>query len=186
MLKENLEMLKGKVREIARARRQEEVEATKYVLDTIIAGDIWLDPNYRANLAQLSTALPRPQREALYEESRKKDSLSTAAMNLIPVLGLGSWKQRDAVGAVLINLSGIMGVLPLVPALGLHPVIACLAIAAGSSFFYHANGSHFWVVVKINDLSMKEGYALVSFGSALGSIAGMVVVFIMSLFLKAS
>jgi len=80
-------------------------------------------------------------------------------------------------------LTGSAIILPLVPSLGIHPVIACLSIAAGSSFFYHANASHFWVVVKSNDLSMKEGYALVSVGSAIGSVTAITVVWIMSFFL---
>ena len=80
-------------------------------------------------------------------------------------------------------LTGSAIILPLMPALGLHPVIATLAIAAGSSFFYHANASHFWVVCKMNDLEMKEGLALVSVGSAIGSIAGGIAVWIMSMFL---
>lgn len=82
----------------------------------------------------------------------------------------------------LITGSAIM--LPLMPSLGLTPVITTLAIAAGSSFFYHANGSHFWVVLKSNgNLPMREGYDLVSIPAALGSIAAMAVVFIMSLFI---
>lgn len=81
-------------------------------------------------------------------------------------------------------LTGSAIVLPLMPALGLSPVIATLAIAAGSSFFYHANASHFWVVLKANgDLPMKQGYELVSVGTAIGSIAAMAVVWIMSLFI---
>lgn len=80
-------------------------------------------------------------------------------------------------------LTGSAIILPLLPSLGIHPVIGTLAIAAGSSFFYHANASHFWVVVKSNDLSMKEGYAMVSVGSAIGSAAAIVVVWIMSFFL---
>lgn len=80
-------------------------------------------------------------------------------------------------------LTGSAIILPLLPSLGIHPVIGTLAIAAGSSFFYHANASHFWVVVKSNDLSMKEGYALVSVGSALGSVAAIMAVWIMSMFL---
>ncbi|NLY35784.1 MAG: GntP family permease [Tissierellia bacterium] len=80
-------------------------------------------------------------------------------------------------------LTGSAIVLPLMPSLGLSPVIAALAIAAGSSFFYHANASHFWVVLKANnDLPMREGYDLVSIPSALGSIAAMAVVWGMSLF----
>ncbi|KGK85056.1 hypothetical protein DP73_18725 [Desulfosporosinus sp. HMP52] len=80
-------------------------------------------------------------------------------------------------------LTGSAIILPLLPSLGIHPVIGTLAIAAGSSFFYHANASHFWVVVKSNDLSMKEGYALVSVGSAIGSVAAILAVWAMSFFL---
>jgi len=81
-------------------------------------------------------------------------------------------------------LTGSAIVLPLMPSLGLSPVIATLAIAAGSSFFYHANASHFWVVLKANgDLPMREGYDVVSIPTALGSMAAMVVVWGMSLFI---
>lgn len=81
-------------------------------------------------------------------------------------------------------LTGSAIVLPLMPSLGLTPVIAALAIAAGSSFFYHANASHFWVVLKSNgDLPMRQGFDLVSIPTALGSMAAMVAVFVMSLFI---
>lgn len=80
-------------------------------------------------------------------------------------------------------LTGSAIILPLMPSLGLSPVIAALAIAAGSSFFYHANASHFWVVLKANDdLPMRQGYDLVSIPSALGSMAAMLVVWGLSLF----
>ncbi|WP_313756063.1 GntP family permease [Tissierella sp.] len=90
-------------------------------------------------------------------------------------------------GSATVSLmTGSAIVLPLMPSLGLSPVIAALAIAAGSSFFYHANASHFWVVLKSNDdLSMKEGYDLVSIPSALGSLAAMGVVWILSIFIHA-
>lgn len=90
-------------------------------------------------------------------------------------------------GSATVSLiTGSAIILPLMPSLGLSPVIAALAIAAGSSFFYHANASHFWVVLKANgNLPMKEGYDLVSIPSALGSIAAMAVVFIMSIFIHA-
>lgn len=88
-------------------------------------------------------------------------------------------------GSATVSLiTGSAIILPLMPSLGLSPVIATLAIAAGSSFFYHANASHFWVVLKANDdLPMSEGYELVSVGTAIGSLAAMAVVFIMSLFI---
>lgn len=80
-------------------------------------------------------------------------------------------------------LTGSAIILPLMPSLGLTPVIATLAIAAGASFFYHPNGSHFWVVVKSNGLPMKQGYDVVSIPTALGSIAAFITVWIMSLFI---
>lgn len=87
-------------------------------------------------------------------------------------------------GSATVSLTtGSAIILPLLPSLGLSPVIATLAIAAGSSFCYHANASHFWVVVKSNDLSMDEGYGLVTAGTGLGSIAAFIVVWIMSMFI---
>lgn len=81
-------------------------------------------------------------------------------------------------------LTGSAIVLPLMPSLGLTPVIAALSIAAGSSFFYHANASHFWVVLKSNgDLPMREGFDLVSIPTAIGSMAAMAVVWGLSLFI---
>lgn len=80
-------------------------------------------------------------------------------------------------------LTGSAIILPLMPSLGLSPVMATLAIAAGSSFFYHTNASHFWVVLKSNDLPMKEGFQVVSIPTALGSLAAFAVVWAMSAFL---
>lgn len=80
-------------------------------------------------------------------------------------------------------LTGSAIILPLLGPLGLSPVIATLAIAAGSSFFYHANASHFWVVVKTNDLDMKQGFAVVSVASALGSIAAGLAVWVLNMFI---
>ena len=110
-----------------------------------------------------------------------------AATPLPPVLipFLVSVALSVATGSATVSLiigSGI--ILPLMPALGLHPVIATLSIAAGSSFFYHLNASHFWVVLKSNgDLPAKQGFDLVAIPSALGSMAAMVVVWAMSLFI---
>lgn len=80
-------------------------------------------------------------------------------------------------------LTGSAIILPLMPALGLSPVMATLAIAAGSSFFYHTNASHFWVVLKSNNLPMKEGFQVCSIPTALGSIAAFIAVWIMSVVL---
>lgn len=89
-------------------------------------------------------------------------------------------------GSATVSLTtGSAIILPLMPALGLHPAIAVLAIAAGSSFFYHANTSHFWVVCRSNDIDMKEGLTLCSAGTAIGSVAAFIAVWIMSIFVTA-
>lgn len=80
-------------------------------------------------------------------------------------------------------LTGSAIILPLLPSLGLSPVMATLAVAAGSSFFYHTNASHFWVVVRANDLPMKEGFDVCSIPTAIGSVAAFIVVWGMSIVL---
>ena len=83
----------------------------------------------------------------------------------------------------LITGSAIM--YPLLPFLGLHPVVVALALTAGASFAYHVNASHYWVVVRSANLTMREGFFNVTGGTAIGSLAAMVVVFIMSLIIQA-
>jgi len=86
-------------------------------------------------------------------------------------------------GSATVSLiTGSMIMLPFMPYLGLHPVIVALALTAGASFFYHVNASHFWVVVRSDNLTMREGFFNVSGGTAVGSIAAMVCVFVLSLF----
>jgi GntP family gluconate:H+ symporter len=85
----------------------------------------------------------------------------------------------------LVTGSGIM--LPLMPAFaanGIPPVMVALALTAGASFFYHVNASHYWVVVRSANLSMKEGFYNVSGGTAVGSIGAMIAVFVLSLFVR--
>lgn len=89
-------------------------------------------------------------------------------------------------GSATVSLvTGSMIMLPLMPYLGLHPVIVALSLTAGASFFYHVNASHFWVVVRSANLSMKEGFFNVSGGTGIGSLAAMVAVFVLSLFVTA-
>lgn len=110
------------------------------------------------------------------------DLISQTAMPAVFVPFLVSVILSVSNGSATVSLmTGSAIILPLMPALGLSPVIAALSIAAGSSFFYHANSSHFWVVLKANgDLPMKEGYDLVSIPAAIGSVAAMAVVWMFS------
>jgi len=80
----------------------------------------------------------------------------------------------------LVTGSAIM--FPLLPYLGLNPVIVALALTAGASFFYHVNASHYWVVVRSSNLTMREGFFNVSGGTAIGSLGAMAAVFALSLF----
>jgi len=67
--------------------------------------------------------------------------------------------------------------------LGIGPVIACLALSSGASFAYHTNASHYWVVVKSNNFTEKMGFGVVTGGTAVGSVAAFIIVWIMSIFI---
>ena len=70
---------------------------------------------------------------------------------------------------------------PMIGALGLHPAIATMAVAAGATFATHANCSHFWVVTKMcDDMPLDEGYRFVTVGTALGGLASILMVWILS------
>ena len=87
-------------------------------------------------------------------------------------------------GSATVTLAtGSAIILPLMDYFGFGPVIACLALSSGASFAYHTNASHYWVVVKANNFTEKMGFSVVTGGTAVGSVAAFIVVWIMSIFL---
>ena len=87
-----------------------------------------------------------------------------------------------AQGSATVSLmTGAAITAPMIGALGLHPAIATMAVAAGATFATHANCSHFWVVTKMcDDMPLDEGYWLVTVQTALGSLAAILMVWLMS------
>jgi len=84
-------------------------------------------------------------------------------------------------GSATVSLiTGSMIILPLLPYMDISPLAAGLALTAGASFFYHVNASHYWVVVRSANLSMKEGFFNVSGGTAIGSIGALIAVVALS------
>lgn len=53
-------------------------------------------------------------------------------------------------------------ILPLLPSLGLHPVMAAMAISAGAMIMVHVNDSFFWVVTGFSKMDVALGYRTVS------------------------
>ncbi|MCI8650106.1 MAG: GntP family permease [Anaerotruncus sp.] len=87
-----------------------------------------------------------------------------------------------AQGSATVSLmTGAAITAPMIGALGLHPAIATMAVAAGATFATHANCSHFWVVTKMcDDMPLDEGYRLVTIQTALGGFASILIVWLLS------
>ena len=57
-------------------------------------------------------------------------------------------------------------ILPLLPSLGVHPVMAAMAISAGAMIMVHVNDSFFWVVTGFSKMDVAAGYRTISVLSA--------------------
>ncbi|MDX1638242.1 MAG: GntP family permease [Balneolaceae bacterium] len=66
---------------------------------------------------------------------------------------------------------------------GLGPVLVTLAIGAGAMTVSHANDSYFWVVSQFSGMDVSQAYRLQTAGSAVAGVSGMLMVFLLSLFL---
>lgn len=90
-----------------------------------------------------------------------------------------------AQGSATVALTTVGGILaPMLPMLGLNPVIATLATAAGSLSFCHTNSSYFWCVTKLGGLKLNQSYRVVTFTSVLMGAVAMIMISLLSLFLK--
>ena len=89
-----------------------------------------------------------------------------------------------AQGSATVALTTAGGILaPMLPALGLNPIVATLATAAGSLSFCHTNSSYFWCVTKLGNLKLNQSYRLITLTSVMMGLTAMVVICILNLFL---
>lgn len=73
---------------------------------------------------------------------------------------------------------------PMVGVLGLNPAIATIAVCSAATFATHPNCSHFWVVTQMfDDMPLREGFDLITIQTALGSMAAIMIVWLMSFFI---
>lgn len=105
---------------------------------------------------------------------------------LLPFLIAAALKTAQGSSTVaIITTASIM--LPLLPgtgmAAGLGPVLVTLAIGAGAMTVSHANDSYFWVVSQFSGMDVSQAYRLQTTGSAVAGITGMLVIFVLSLFI---
>lgn len=61
-------------------------------------------------------------------------------------------------------------VLPMLPVLGIDPVVASLAIGAGSMVFWHVNNSGFWIFTSLYNFNTKQGLKYFTTVNAAGGI----------------
>jgi len=115
------------------------------------------------------------------------ESLSALKMGVfVPFIVAAALKTAQGSSTVsLITTSALMA--PLLPALGLASpmgtALTVLAIGAGSMTASHANDSYFWVVAQLSDMDVTQAYKLQTVGSLVTGIVGIIVVFLLSLFL---
>ena len=81
----------------------------------------------------------------------------------------------------MVTTAGIVA--PLIPSLGLSPVICTLAIGAGSMVFSHANDSFFWVVTQFTGMSVKDAMKKFSLTTAfIGIISFLMILLVNQIF----
>ncbi|MBA4137349.1 MAG: gluconate transporter [Opitutus sp.] len=68
-------------------------------------------------------------------------------------------------------------------ATGFGPALATLAIASGAMMVSHVNDSYFWVITQMSNLSVSQGYRLITVASGIAGLTGILTVFLLSLFL---
>ena len=75
----------------------------------ITQNQLWNHPRYRDQLEQLVSELPLEERQRIYNESKQGKAGGAMALNLIPLLNLGSWRQKDYLGASIGTVATIGG-----------------------------------------------------------------------------
>ncbi len=104
----------------------------------------------------------------------------------LPFLVAAALKSAQGSSTVAIITSASL-MLPLLGSLGLEGELSramvVVAIGAGAAVVSHANDSYFWVVTQMSDMSVKDGYKLLSSGSAILGFSAMLLLSLVNLFI---
>jgi len=104
----------------------------------------------------------------------------------LPFLLAAALKTAQGSSTVAIITTASM-MAPMISPLGLDSELSkamvVVAIGAGSCVFSHANDSYFWVVTQLSNMNVKQGYKLMSTGSAILGLSAMILLTIMNIFL---
>ncbi|MGW8531130.1 MULTISPECIES: GntP family permease [Nocardiopsidaceae] len=91
-----------------------------------------------------------------------------------------------AAAVCTITGSNILGVMtsaaimqPLLPALGLEPIVVYLACATGAQLMKHANSSGFWVTTTLSNMTVGQGIRSIGVASVISGLTGFAVLNIM-------
>ncbi|BAS28646.1 GntP family permease [Limnochorda pilosa] len=114
-------------------------------------------------------------------------SLATFSLGIfLPFLIAAALKTAQGSSTVAIITTAAI-VSPLLPAMGLAggfgPALVVLAIGAGSMTVSHANDSYFWVVSQFSGMNVAQAYQLQTISSGVAGVAGILSVWVLSLFL---
>ncbi len=111
------------------------------------------------------------------------DSMGDLRLGLfLPFLIAVSLKIAQGSGTVSIITTAAI-IAPLVPILGLNPVLTVLAIGSGAVVVSHANDSYFWVVTQFAGMPAPMGYKLWTVATGVQGISSFIFVLILSLFM---
>ncbi|MEX0647840.1 MAG: GntP family permease [Balneolaceae bacterium] len=79
-------------------------------------------------------------------------------------------------------------IVPLIPSMGMESEISkamvVIAIGAGSTVVSHANDSFFWVVTRMSDMNVKQGYQLHTLGTGILGFSAMLFLSILNIFIN--
>lgn len=95
---------------------------------------------------------------------------------------------KTAQGSSTVALTTTAGIVaPLLPVLGFTTpaeiTLVVLAIGAGAMTVSHANDSYFWVVTNFGEMQPEQGYKTQTMGTLIMGIAGIIEIFLLSLFI---
>lgn len=112
------------------------------------------------------------------------DMLSASGLPviLIPFLIAGLSKFAQGSGNVAAVMSATLSA-PLCIAGLIHPVVAFLAICAGSQFGSHVNNSFFWVFANLFEYDTKTTLKTLAVGQHVNAISGLLAAYVIGLFL---